>query len=330
MTLKEMAAELGVSPSIVSRVLNGYTRNFSISDELRQRILEKVETSGYRANPVFRSLSSRNNRHISFMFHGRSVHRAGVPVIEALDRIGEILEANKYDFGYTFCRLERGDKFTLPHLKSAAIVIADSVSGEQFELLEANGIPYVCINGPSGRKGCSVISDERANARLILEHLYDLGHRRIGYMNYPPDPHYSVKERETAFRTFCREFDLPQMEGCETTAEPVIDRLNHFRKQGATAIVTYDDMLAMQLLSAAWSLGVRVPEDLSVITFNNPPTLEYTIPPLSGLEIPGWEMGEIAAQTVMKKTEKHDYMNGREIRLSGELALRGSTARPAN
>lgn len=330
MTLKEVAAELGVSPSIVSRVLNGYTRNFSISDELRQRILDKVRTSGYRANPVFRSLSSRNNRHISFMFHGRSVHRAGVPVIEALDRIGEILEANNYDYGYTFCRLNRGEQFTLPHLKSAALVIADSVGREQFEALEENQIPYLCINGPSGPKGCSVISDERTNTYLIMEHLYNLGHRRIGYMNYTPDSHYSVAERESTFETFCRERRLPLLEGREQTFGPVAERLLLFREQGATAIVTYDDTLAMQLLSAAFSLGLSIPRDLSVITFNNPPQLEYTIPALSGLEIPGWEMGEIAAQTIMKKVEEPDYMNGHEIRLCGELALRGSTRQIAD
>lgn len=326
MTLKEVAAELGVSPSIVSRVLNGYTRNFSIPEELRQRILDKVAESGYRANPVFRSLSSRNNRHISFLFHGRSVHRAGVPVIEALDRIGEILEKNKYDFGYTFCRLERGAKFTLPHLKSAAIVIADSIGREQFELLEESKIPYVCINGPCGAAGCSVISDERTNTRLIMEHLYNLGHRRIGYLNYAPDPHYSVAEREQTFEAFCRERNLPLLEGRETTVEPIAGRLVRFRAQGATAIVTYDDTLAMQLLAAAWSLGIRIPQELSVITFNNPPALEYTIPALSGLEIPGWEMGEIAAETVMKKAGEPGYMNGGEIRLPGELSLRGSTA----
>ena len=59
MTLKEIAAELNVSPSIISRVLNGYTQSFSITDELRQRILKKVEECGYRPNPVFSAIKQK-------------------------------------------------------------------------------------------------------------------------------------------------------------------------------------------------------------------------------------------------------------------------------
>ena len=62
MTLKEIAAELGVSPSTVSRVVNGYSKNFSVVPEVREKILEKVRVSGYRANPVFSTIRSRRNR----------------------------------------------------------------------------------------------------------------------------------------------------------------------------------------------------------------------------------------------------------------------------
>ena len=72
MTLKEIAAELNVSPSIISRVLNGYTQSFSITDELRQRILKKVEECGYRPNPVFSAIKQKKNKQISILYYSPS------------------------------------------------------------------------------------------------------------------------------------------------------------------------------------------------------------------------------------------------------------------
>ena len=68
MTLKQIAAELGISYSTVSRVINGYDRNFSVKPELRARILEKVRETQFSPDPLYRSLRMKNNRQISFIF----------------------------------------------------------------------------------------------------------------------------------------------------------------------------------------------------------------------------------------------------------------------
>lgn len=328
MTLKEIAAELNVSQSVVSRVVNGYSKNFSVSDQLRERILNKVEECGYRANPVFRNLSARNNRHIAFMFLGRSVHGAGQTEILAFDRIGKILEKNHFDFSYMFCQLPRGAKFSLPHWKVAQVIFAEATGPDQFDLFEAGHIPYIVMNGRAGKNSCSINSDEHGNTLRIMEQLCAMGHRRIGYLNCfdEPHPHYSVLEREQTFRDFCIEKELPLLDGWQRSAAPVEGRLAAMLKQGATAVVTYDDVIGRQVLYAAWKLNVRIPEQLSVITFNDSPALDYTIPPLAGFRIPAQRMGDLAAEIAMKRMTDKEYMNGQEIRLSGELVLRDSVA----
>ena len=332
MTLKEIAADLNVSQSVVSRVVNGYRKIFSVSEELRKRILDKVEECGYRANPVFRNLSARNNRHIAFMFLGRSVHGAGQTEILALDRVGKILEKNHFDFSYMFCQLPRGAKFSLPHWKVAQVIIADSTGPDQFEQFESHDIPYIVMNGRAGGNSCSINSDEHGNTLRIMEHLCALGHRRIGYLNCFDEPHqhYSVQEREQTFRDFCAENGLPELDTWQRSAAPVAERLAAQLRQGATAVVTYDDALGRQVLHAAWQLKVRVPEELSVITFNDSPALDYTVPPLAGFRIPAQRMGDLAAEIAMKRMEDRNYMNGQEIRLSGELVPRDSVAPAPN
>jgi DNA-binding LacI/PurR family transcriptional regulator len=72
MTLKDLSRDLGVSSSTISRVLNGCKKNFTIPDELRQRILDHVKECGYQANPVFQSIKKQNNKQIAILFYSRS------------------------------------------------------------------------------------------------------------------------------------------------------------------------------------------------------------------------------------------------------------------
>ena len=94
MTLKQIAAELGISYSTVSRVINGYERNFSVKPELRARIMEKIRETQFSPDPLYRSLRKKNNRQISFIFPFSIRELEGTVVGEAVYYLEEKLSRN--------------------------------------------------------------------------------------------------------------------------------------------------------------------------------------------------------------------------------------------
>ena len=104
MTLKDMARDLGVAPSTISRVLNGCSKNFTIPDELRKRILDHVEKCGYRANPVFQSMKLRKNKQVAVLFYSRTSMSTGFTVEQMVDKATLFLRDHGYEVNYTFCR----------------------------------------------------------------------------------------------------------------------------------------------------------------------------------------------------------------------------------
>lgn len=327
MTLKEIAAELSVSPSIVSRVLNGYSRNFSISDELRARILAKVEECGYVPNPVFRSMRKRQDRQISLMCRDMYLLRSGETISEAVTGMQPVLDAHNYAFNYTFMPGSSEEPYKLPFWKMAGLFLPDIVRSEYLAHIEQAQIPYVVVNGICGGGGDAVQSDEFYNMRLVMDHLFGIGHRRIAYFNYPPCVrHYSMVDRERAFCQYCKEYALPLLDGWEENELPIPLRLRKALEQKATAIVTFNETMALELLHEAWRSGIRVPEMLSVICFNDKPELEFSIPGLTSIAVPGREMGEKAAQLLIARLENRHQFGGNISRIPGKLMIRESTA----
>ncbi len=328
MTLKEIAAEFGISPSTVSRVINGCSKNFTVKPELRKRILDRVAESGYRPNPIFKAIRTANNRQISFLFGYRSIFRAGDTVETALDAAAEVLEEKDFGLNYLFDPFAREKNFSVPQWKPAGLIIPDVIYTRQLAALDQAGYPYVSLNGPAGSGGSAVMSDEEANMRQVLEHLYRLGHRRIGYINYNCETHlhHSVRDRETTYREFCREHGLPEIAGCEVNDIPVEVRFDDLIRQKVSAVVAYHLVIGREVVYRAWLKKIRIPEELSVITFTDSPSLRFTTPPLSCLDIAAAEMGREAARLIMAKTADAGFENGRTIRIAGKLVLRESTA----
>lgn len=331
MTLKEIAAELGVSPSTVSRVVNGYSKNFSVVPEVREKILEKVRVSGYRANPVFSTIRSRRNRQIAFLFAGAEFATHGTVLSTAIDAMARELFRHKYDFNYSITPGKPGCGYQLPPWRAAGLIIPNVIEPGELNEIERSGIPYMVFNGVAGALGSAVMSDETYNTRLLLDRLTALGHRRILYVNFPPIPtaHYSLAERRNAFLEYRREKGLPELpeqrcftpEELETTIRAIVT----FR---ATAAVCYESGSARKLLYAAWRHGIRIPEQCSIAAFNDEEMLDYTIPPLPRIRIPAAEMGTETVRQLMNRISEKVEPKGSSLRFRGTLVEGGSIAPP--
>ncbi len=352
MTLKDLAQELGVAPSTISRVLNGCSKNFTIPDELRNRILAHVEKRGYRANPVFQSMKLRKNKQVAILFYSRTSMAVGFTVETMVDKATLFLREHGYEINYTFCRVMPPlQNYTMPPWKVAGLLIPDVHDPATLVEIERSGIPYVCMNGIAGPTGTSVIADEQRGIADIMEHLHSLGHRKIAFVSptLPEKAPYSIAgERFHGFLENARRlgvqpltvkihnkpFELDAILGadldlCDGSAPFFLegrDFTDHLFRCGMTAVICFDNYV-MELFYKAHRHGIAIPRKLSVVAYNDLPFLRRTIPPTTSFRIPAGEMGTLAAEILCAKLQNDPaYRQGETLRLNGSLILRESTA----
>lgn len=326
MTLKEIAEELQVSPSTISRVLNGCSKNFTVKPEVRNRILARVEECGYKPNRIFSALRSKDNSQISFLFYNRALFRGVNTVSDAVDAIAIELPKLGYKFNFLPCESIQNLYYPMPEWKTAGLIIPDVIYPRQLKFIEAGAVPYVVVNGVCGKSGSAVLSDESANIEMVMAYLYELGHRRIGYLDgyVPGNHHYSYDERKQGYLDFCRERNLAVLQNELWHDLPLDQQLAGLLAQRISAVVCYSDEEARQVLFYAWRNGIVIPRDLSVITFNEIPSHAVSIPPLDALAVPGREMGIAAARLMAEKLADPQNDVGNSVRIAGKLVHRES------
>lgn len=334
MNLKSIAEELGISPSTVSRVVNG-NKNFSVSPELREKILARANATGYTPNPMYQAMRKKDNRQISILMSNLLHTSSGTEIAAGVDRFCEYLLAHGFSFHYLGHTLEHQKTYGLPPWKVAGALVVDVRREELVAELDASPIPYVSLNGEAGPHGTSVITDDYANMMDAMEYLYQLGHRRIAYLNFyrppdlipfqPADHHYSVRMRIKAYQDFCHERKLPILpesldNACtyETLTQKALDL-------GYTAIAVYSFTQALQVEYYLRKRGFRVPQDMSLLTFNNPSYAEYINPAMTCIEIPTEEMGLSAARLLIAKYKDPSHSAGETVSFKGKLIQREST-----
>lgn len=353
MTLKDMARDLGVAPSTISRVLNGCNKNFTIPDELRNRILDHVRKCGYRANPVFQSMKLRKNKQVAILFYSRTSMSTGFTVEQMVDKATLFLREHGYEINYTFCRVMPPlQNYTMPPWKVAGLLIPDVHDPATLTEIERSGIPYVCMNGVAGPSGTSVLVDERRGIKEILEYLNSFKHRKIAFVstNMKGKGFYSiVDERLRGFLDHTRhlgihpvtvnvrykKFELDSIEGADfelhdgsapfSAGTDFTEKLLHC---GVTAVICLDDYV-MELFYKAHQYGIAIPRQLSVIAYNDLPFLKRTIPPTTSFRIPAGETGRLAAEILCEKLQNDPACHrGETLRLNGSLIIRESVSAP--
>lgn len=337
-TFAAVAERSGVSKSTVSRVLNDhYPKGFSVRPEVKERVLQAARELDFKPNPFVRSLKAKKTRLISllglrdFGWSSRGVDE------HAINALIEALSGEGYEVSTSFIRVGTPD-YQPPRWRVDGAVVIGNSSTEQLADLDASGVPYVTINGPAGPSGGAVQVDDTHGAESAVEHLLQHGHRRIAYLHTLFDDtrptgavqHVSELVRQQAFDRAMKAAGLEPVTPSsrrDWTAPQAIEEA--VVQQGATAIVSYQHVMAVQQIAAAQRAGLRVPQDVSVLCFNDAfPTAEM-YPSISTMSLPGTQMGREAAAMLLRMIEGGE--SGRVL-LPESLIARESTAtcpRPA-
>ena len=339
-TIRDVARAANVSISTVSHVLSGKRPT---SGPTRRRVEAVIERLGYRPNRVAQSLVWRKPFAIGLIIPDITNPYFPTFARGAEDCVRDrgytlVLGNSDYDPRREFSYL---DLVRSQQLAGAIYCLGDEMSPIVPELHRAveEGLPVVLVHSPLARLP-TVCADNRQGGRLAANHLLELGHRAIGMVSALPLDE-GMADREAGFLDALREAGLAvdrsavpvtygnhQIEGgYQATAE----LLAH--EPGLTAIFVLNDLMALGALEAGRASGRRIPEDLSIVGFDNIPFAPLANPPLTTVGQPIRQLGEQAAELLLHVIEHGAAPVQNEgapnVLLPNELIRRASTAPPS-
>jgi DNA-binding LacI/PurR family transcriptional regulator len=330
--LSDLAEQAGVSTATVSRVLNGKP---GVANETRHAVMAALDVLGYERPQALRGRSAG--------LVGLLVPELTNPVFPAFAQAIESLLAER---GYTplLCTQEPGgtteDEYvhTLVDHSVDGIVFISGLHADtradhsRYEVLRSRGIPIVLVNGyAEGIDAPFVSPDDGASIDLSVRHLVSLRHERIG-LAIGPERYVPAQRKVAAFVGALVEHGLAKdadearthvvstlytLEGGQAAAAELIG-------SGHTAIVCGSDLMALGTVRAARSRGLRVPDDVSVVGYDDAPLIAFTDPPLTTVRQPVEAMAHAAVSALLSEISG-DRAPRTELLFAPELVVRGST-----
>ena len=333
-TLRDVATTAGVHAATASRALNPKTRGL-VSAETAKRVIKVAESLGYRPNPIARSLKTSKSGTIGVVIPDLT-NPLFPPIMRGIE---DALARGGYNpwivnTDNDSAREERRVD-SLRNLKVEGLIFATARRQHPFlERLRDNGVRMVLVNRKvDGIEIPTVSGDDAAGVGQIVRHLAGLGHTRIAFLGGPRSTS-SAYVRDVAFRQAMSDcgldYDPAIVTACAAWAEDAgADGAARLLDSKApfTAVIAGNDLIALGVYDQLRVRGLRCPEDLSIVGFNDMPYIDKLDPPLTTVRVPQYEIGREAAHMLLELIEEP----GRPIRsvlLPVTLIERGSTAPP--
>lgn len=328
-SIKDIAKAAGVSHSTVSRAL---ANSPLIAEHTRTRIHRIAQKKGYSPDAIARAFVTQRTKTI-----GVVVTSIADPfVAEVVRGVEEIAADNGYRVFLGTSHDEPAREVNLVKAlrewRVDGVIVASSRMGARYQpLLKEIGAPIVLINNQSksgGRDLHSIAVDDVAGGALATRHLVEQGHRVIGYLGGPPD-RASNRDRLTGYQRALRAAKIAFDPTLALTGNGKIEsgtQVAQLLKPGLTAIFCYNDMTAIGALHALKSRGIRVPQDISLVGYDDIVLASYMDPPLTTIHQPKEAMGQLATRMLLDLLSGNKVTN---VRLPGKLIVRESTSPPA-
>lgn len=337
-SIKDIARAAGVSYSTVSRALNNSPL---ISKEVRERVQSLAEEMGYTPNALAQSLQSNRSGSIGVIITTIS-DPFFADVIQGMEEAAReanltfVLATSNNDPENEVSIIEGFHRRRV----DGVIIAASRMSEGYHERLERVRIPVIVINNEAVSRIQDLHSiniDNRSGARLAVQHLLDLGHRRIGYIGMNNRPGSNLR-RQQGYLEVLKENGIslaPEWvcSGAANASEGMMGDLNAGRelaaqllRQGVTAIFCYSDTVAAGALAACQEMNIDVPGQVSIVGFDDNILCQMLHPQLTTIHQPMREMGRAALQMLV------DTIAGKPVQdavVTPTLVIRASTARVA-
>ncbi|PUE11989.1 LacI family DNA-binding transcriptional regulator [Limnohabitans sp. WS1] len=324
-TLTMVAEQAGVSPSTVSRILNGTAQ---VSEDKKALVKAVIEALDFRPDPAARSLAGGRTMSIGVLTQFIDSPYYG----EALRGIEDELQKANYVplfvSGHWNEAEEQNRLFMLQERKVDGIIVLTGKLADETLIEMAANIPVVVTGRRLSAKGLfSIDFDNTEGASLAVRHLHALGHNRVAFISGPLD-HPDAKERLQGFKseilkkgTSLDEELIVCSDYQEAGGFRAMNSLLNSRLQ-FTAVLAANDQMAYGARLALHRSGLRVPEDISLIGFDDLPHSAFTLPPLTSVRQSVYEIGASAAKAMIDILNKK---NPPSRLVAAELVVREST-----
>jgi DNA-binding LacI/PurR family transcriptional regulator len=328
-TLADIAKATGLAKSTISGALNNKS---GFSEKTRQRVLKAAEELGYIPNEIARGLSSKSTGSI-----GLIIKDITNPFYNHITKgVQEIAS----EHGYTVFLCSSGEEHhaEIQHIQAMVrkrvdgLIIApllEEVTFDHFFELKEKDMPFVLLGKVPGLSCDTYEFDDYDGGRQVTEHLLSMGHTQICFIRGPKTSK-AAKMRYSAFIDTLKEHGIEEDERYVfQNANGLVDGMS-IGKQIAelsdrpTAVICFDDVIAIGVVKALMEAGLNVPEDLSIIGFDD---IELNTFPLTTVSIPTYEAGKALAWTLFDRILKRRVSGFQHITFEQKLIVRSSVRR---
>lgn len=324
-TIKDIANRLGISISTVSKGLNGAS---DISDDLRQLVLDTAVEMGYSTK---RSKKVEYRKLCLFVtnMEYQTEDTFGYDIV-----LGFKQNACKHKWEVTveeidvhFQKTHKYDTYLLQHGYCGAFILGLALHNPWMEQMKTTTMPTVLFdNFIDGNPNVGYLgTDSREGIHTAVEHLVNLGHRKIAFLNGSSGSLVS-EERQEAFESAIKEYKIDcntrMMARDDFVADSAYHHVPVFLEEGATAIVCGNDLIAQGAIETCIKAGYRIPEDISIVGFDNLPIAATTVPPLTTISQQRNTLGRCAFTTLESLINRVSIS---KIMLRPKLVVRSST-----
>ncbi|APH05744.1 LacI family DNA-binding transcriptional regulator [Bacillus weihaiensis] len=317
-TIKDVAKKANVAPSTVSRVIANSPR---ISEKTKKKVREVMEELGYHPNFQARSLAAKSTQAIGVIMPNSAYYAFQNPFFpEVLRGISTSAHDNKYGIYLSTGSTEdeiynEVTSMVLGRRVDGVILLYSRINDKTMNFLQSSNFPFVVVGRPDehDERISYVDNDNIFITKQVTNYLIDLGHQNIafvggstdfvvtvdrlnGYKLALKDAGISFKKEYMVFEDFIKENGRKAIESLMNLNDP------------PTALVTQDDLIAYEMISHLEDMGIRVPQDISIVSFNNLMLSEHSKPPLTSIDICIYQLGFEATKCLLEKISIPDTL----------------------
>jgi DNA-binding LacI/PurR family transcriptional regulator len=331
-TIKDIARELGISPSTVSKALKGHR---DISNSTKLAVKKLAESWNYKPDQIALSLKSGLSKTIGVIVP-EIVHYFFSTVISGIEDLA-------FDSGYHVMFCQSSELYTR-EVKAVDTLLSSRVDGilvsvskttenyDHFKKIQSNGIPLVFFDRICDEiETDKVVVDDETGAYEAVRHLIDIGCRKIVHLSGPPSLNIG-RNRTNGYMRALKEFNIPFNENriirCDSSedAELIVPRLFNGNDK-PDGIFAVNDLTAAASMKVIRGMGYHIPDDIAVVGFTSGLISDLTNPSLSSVEQHGYLVGKEAVRLLIERLEKKNVSPFQTKVIRTELVIKGSTQR---
>ncbi|MBD8069914.1 LacI family DNA-binding transcriptional regulator [Bacillus sp. PS06] len=315
-TIKDVAKAANVTPSTVSRVIADNPR---ISNKTKKKVRQVMEELGYQPNYKARNLASRTTQTIGLVMPNSTDKVFQNPFFpEVIRGISKMAHMKEYAIQFSTGEMEDEIYDGVVRIVQSGrvdgvILLYSRMNDRVMAFLEEKGFPYTIIGKPSYdvEKISHVDNDNFTAAKEVTDYLLQLGHQKIGFVSGNLSLMVTLDRQrgyETALKeagiAICEDFLVHEdflMEGGKQAISELLSL-----KETPTALVVADDLMAFGIINTLKEMGLRVPDDISIVSFNNLLLSEISQPPLTTVDINIFDLGFHAAKSLIEMINNPD------------------------